>query len=159
MDEFCRLLKVKRSRFVRSAFLAYVAKEPDKKEVRRLLLLNELDAVFREESRVRRLSNKILANNTYLADYARKLIHGGYESDLVGKFRPSLNSGPNAALAVQAFEGLFSRRLELGKRMLEISRELYPGSYEWPLGFQGPRMDIETQVRKEMSGYRKDVIE
>jgi hypothetical protein len=152
MDDFCRLLKVKRGQVLRDSFLAFVAKQPSRVEVQKVLLQNELDHIFREESRIRRLSSKILANNTYLNEYARKLIHGGYESVQFGKYRPSLNSGPNATLAIQAFEGLFSRRLELGKRLLEITKELYSGSYEWPLSFQSPHEDKETQIRKRMSG-------
>jgi hypothetical protein len=155
MNDFCGQLKVKRARLLHNAFLEYVQKTPVAVEVKRVLLLNELEQIFREEARLRRLSSKILANNTYLNEYARKLIHGGYDNNLVGKFRPSLESAPNAAQAIPAFEGLFCHRKKLGERMLEICLELYPGQYEWPLNFHGPAQD-NSQVRKRMSGSMED---
>jgi hypothetical protein len=118
--------------------------------IARCLLELELDSLFMEEKRLRRLSDKILSNNAYLREYARRLMIGGFE-DGATKYRSPLTASPNAAVIIQTFEGIFNHRQRVGERMAEIARQLYPGEYglnSLPSSDQNARFKPVNNVRE-----------
>jgi hypothetical protein len=126
--DFCRRVGVSRSGFVRDAVLEHLKVKCYDDLVRKCGLRKELEDLFMEERRLRRLSDKILSDNVYLRPYARRLISGGMEDD-AHRYRPALTSAPNAAEVILAFEGIFANRKIIGDRLVELARELYPGEY------------------------------
>jgi hypothetical protein len=128
LRDFCGKAGLSRSVIIRRGLLEFLNGKASDELLRRCLLERELDALFREERRLRRIQSKILSNAAYLRQYARQLIHGGWEEH-GARFRPPLANSPNADLLIKAFEGTFHHRGCVGKRIAEISLELYPGEY------------------------------
>ncbi len=131
LREYCRRSQVSRSRVVRVALERFLGGEASGGFAERCLLVCELEELLGEERRIRRLQNKLLSNFVYLRGYARRVMQGGWEDS--AKFRPPIaNAAPNAALAIEALEGIFHNRSRIGKRIAELSLKLYPGSYDLP---------------------------
>jgi Arc/MetJ-type ribon-helix-helix transcriptional regulator len=154
VDGLCRRGGLSRSRFVREAVEGFLRGGKVESLVKECLLRMELDDLFREEKRLRRLSDKILADNVYLGQYAKKLMLGGFEDGAV-RYRPPLTSAPNAAEVIRTFEGIFCHRLRVGKRLVEVAWQLYPGEYElsgFPSSDQNNQNRPVKDVREEERG-------
>ena len=127
-ERFCRCVGKSKSAVLRDSLLVFLNGEVKDDLVKRVVLERELERLFREEKQLRRVQNKILSNAAYLRQYAKLLVHGGWE-DHTGRFRPPLASSPDSALLIKAFEGVFSHRSQIGRHIAEISLILYPGEY------------------------------
>ena len=156
LNDFCVQLNVRRARFLHDSFVAYASKAPSDVDVKHVVLVKELEQLFREEKRLRCLNDKILSNHAYLRQYAKRLMLGGFEDSAV-KYRPPLTVAPNAAEIIQAFEGIFSHRQKLGQRMAEIARELYPGEYGLQSLPSSDQNKLNTPVNNVREGRRSEL--
>lgn len=114
--------------FVRECVMRALADGKAEGVLAEFMLRNELASLYAEEKRLIRAQVLILCNCTYLNEYVETLIRGG---EIKREYRESILSFPNADKVLPAVETVFARRLEIGLRVAEIQRALYPNySYE-----------------------------
>lgn len=134
LKKVCKRLGWSKSRVLRVAFLRFV--EGDNNELEEQAVVEEkLRELEEEDRRLLRAQRLILKNRAYLRKYVKELMEGGWDRQHtnLGRRRPPLPETPGASLTINALEGIFARRHEIGVFVAELASKYWKGKYEAPL--------------------------
>lgn len=138
--EYAKKLGWSKSRVLRVAFVRFV--EADNSELEEQAVVEEkLRLLEDEDRRLLRAQRLILKNCAYLQKYVRQLMEGGWDQQhaKLGRRRPPLPETPGASLTINALEGIFARRREIGVSVARLASKCWKGKYEAPLDLKVKR--------------------